>query len=80
MTVATKGSDIQLNKIEGMEDKSAQEILKWAIDTFGSKIGFQQGAHPTLWLSGTRGGATLRRADEGACPYAFRSAPERYNS
>jgi phosphoadenosine phosphosulfate reductase len=40
MTVATNGSDIQLNKREGMEDKSAQEILKWAIDTFGSKIGF----------------------------------------
>ena len=39
-TVTSKPTDLQLEKIsEGMENRSAQEVLKWALDTYGLRIG-----------------------------------------
>lgn len=39
-SVAPKPTSTQLQKIaDDMENKSARDILKWAIDTFGLKIG-----------------------------------------
>ena len=39
-SVAPKPTSIQLQKIaDEMENKSARDILKWAIDTYGLKIG-----------------------------------------
>src|SRR5919202_5360903 len=39
-TVTSKPTDLQLKKIsEEMENRSAQEVLKWALDTYGLRIG-----------------------------------------
>ena len=39
-TVTSKPTDLQLEKIsKTMENRSAQEVLKWALDTYGLRIG-----------------------------------------